>query len=140
MHYKRIIYCSHATVSMEDPLNLSEILGAAASNNRRNEITGVLAFADGIFIHAIEGREHDVDELISRLRADPRHRDLKVIGVEFDKKRAFAVWVMETPKMRPNRSALLRKLVEEGCEGSYRKALKMMLELSDEYEDQRQRV
>ncbi len=47
MRWKRVIYCSRSTVSMEHPLNLSEILGASARSNRRDEITGVLAYAEG---------------------------------------------------------------------------------------------
>jgi len=138
MRWKRIIYCSHATVPMENPLNLAEVLGVSARNNRRDEITGVLVFADGMFIQAIEGAEHAVDGLMTRLRSDTRHRDVKVLGDDKAAKRAFPIWVMETPKMRPDRTALLHKLVE-GCEGSYGHALKMMLELADEQEDQRRR-
>ena len=138
MRLKRLIYCSHATVAMEHPLNLAELLGVSARNNRRDEITGVLVFADGMFIQAIEGAEHAVDGLMTRLRSDTRHRDVKVLGDDKAAKRAFPIWVMETPKMRPDRTALLHKLVE-GCEGSYGHALKMMLELADEQEDQRRR-
>ena len=62
----------------------------------------------------------------------------RALGDDKAAKRAFPIWVMETPKMRPDRTALLHKLVE-GCEGSYGHALKMMLELADEQEDQRRR-
>ena len=139
MRWKRIIYCSHATVPMENPLNLAELLGVSARNNRRDEITGVLAFADGIFIQAIEGPPHAVDGLMTLLRSDTRHRDVKVLGDDLATERAFPIWVMETPKMRPDRSSLLGKLVE-GCEGSYGQALTMMLERADEQEDQRKRA
>jgi len=125
---------------MENSLNLAEVMGASARNNRRDEITGVLAFADGTFIQAIEGQQHVVDGLMLRLRGDTRHRDLKVLGEDFGTERAFPVWVMETPKMRPDRTTLLRNLVGEGCEGSYGLALKMMLELADEQEDQRRKA
>jgi len=137
MRWKRLIYCSHATVSMENPLNLSEILGASARNNERDEITGVLAFADGMFIQAIEGRKEAIESLMARLLADSRHHKVRVLGEDFSTERAFSVWVMETPKMRPDRLALLRTLVEEGCEGSYGKALGMMLELAHGQTDQR---
>lgn len=136
MRWKRTIYCSHATVPVENPLNLAELLGVSARNNERDEITGALVFADGIFIQALEGREHVVDALMSRLRADTRHRDLNVLGEDFAIERAFPVWIMKTPKMSPSRTNLLRKLVE-GCEGSYEQALGMMLELSREQADQR---
>lgn len=139
MRWKRIIYCSHSTVSMENALNLAELLGVSARNNRRDEITGVLAFSDGMFIQAIEGPPHAVDGLMTRLRADTRHRGLRVLGEDGAVARAFPIWVMETPKMRPDHTALLHKIVE-GCESSYGHGLKMMLELAREHEDQKQRA
>lgn len=137
MRWKRLIYCSRATVPMEQTLNIAELLGVSARNNERDEITGVLAFAEGLFIQALEGRKEAVDGLMTRLRADSRHRDIMVLGEDRAAERAFPIWVMETPKMRPSRTALLRTLVEEGCEGSYGKALGMMLELASGQEDQR---
>lgn len=122
---------------MDHPLNLAELLGASARNNERDEITGVLAFSEGMFIQALEGRREAVDGLMTRLRADSRHRDIIVLGEDHASERAFPVWIMETPKMRPDRTALLRTLVEEGCDGSYGKALGMMLELASGQEDQR---
>ena len=53
----------HATVPVDQPLHLANILGASARNNRYEGITGVLAFADGIFIQAIEGPTHAVKPL-----------------------------------------------------------------------------
>ena len=139
MRWKRVIYCSRSTVSMEHPLNLAEILGASARNNRRDEITGVLAYAEGTFIQAIEGQPQAVDALMARLRSDSRHTDLRVLGEEVGVKRAFPVWVMETPKMRADRAKLLSRLVE-GCGGSYGSALRMMLDLAAEQEDHRRRI
>lgn len=137
MRWKRVIYCSHATVAMEHPLNLAELLGVSARNNERDEITGLLAFSGDVFIQALEGRKEAVDGLMTRLRADSRHRDIMVLGEDHASERAFPVWVMETPKMRPSRTALLRTLVEEGCEGSYGKALRLMLEMAEGQDDQR---
>ncbi|WP_425989212.1 BLUF domain-containing protein [Brevundimonas sp. TWP2-3-2] len=133
MRWKRVIYCSNATVSMENALNLAEILGVSARNNQRDEITGLLAHAGGIFIQAVEGPPHAVDALMARLRSDTRHRDLRVLGEDVASERAFPAWVMETPKMRPDRTLLLRELVES-CEVSYGTALKLMLEMADDQE------
>lgn len=136
MRWKRVIYCSRSTVSMDNPLNLAEILGASARNNRRDEITGALAYSEGIFIQAIEGSPHAVDALMGRLRSDTRHTDLQILGQDWAEKRAFSVWIMETPRMRPERSRLLERLVE-GCEGAYGSALWMMLEFAAEEADHR---
>jgi len=64
---------------------------------------------------------------------------MKVLGEEMASERAFSVWVMDSPRMQPDRISLLGKLVEE-CEGSYGQALDMMLELASEQEDQRRRA
>lgn len=133
MRWKRVIYCSRSTISLENSLNLAELLGASARNNRRDEITGLLAYAEGMFIQAIEGTPPAVDRLMDRLRADTRHRDLTVLGEDFGSQRAFAVWAMETPKMRPERTALLRKSVER-CGGSYGSALKLMLDMAQDFD------
>jgi len=137
MPWKRIIYCSHATVPMDKAVNLAELLGASARNNRRDEITGVLAYAEGIFIQAIEGLPHAVDDLMARLKRDSRHRDLVVLGEDLASDRAFPIWMMESPAMRPERTKLLRRLVE-ACEGSYGLALAMLLEMINEQKDHRQ--
>lgn len=137
MRWKRTIYCSHATVPVENSLNLAELLGVSARNNQRDDITGALVFVDGMFMQALEGREHMVDGLMSRLHADTRHRDMKVLGEDFAFERAFPVWVMETPKLSPSRTDLLRKLIG-GCERSYDQAFGMMAELVREQVDQRQ--
>lgn len=132
----RVIYCSHATVPMEVPLNVAEILGAATRNNKHHGITGVLAYADGIFIQAIEGPKTAVDALMKRLASDRRHRDILVLGSEKIRERRFPDWVMETPRMRPDHTAVLHKLVGQ-CESSYRDALDMMVELTREHEQRR---
>lgn len=136
MRWKRVIYCSQAAVSMDNPLNLAEILGASARNNRRDDITGALAYSDGLFIQAIEGSPPTVDRLMQRLAGDSRHRAMKILGEDCGNERAFTVWLMETPRMRADRRQLLRRL-SEGCEGSYGSALRLMLELAAEQKDHR---
>tara|TARA_R110002051_G_scaffold1123_1_gene5686 strand:- start:1676 stop:2044 length:369 start_codon:yes stop_codon:yes gene_type:complete len=121
---------------MEVPLNTAEILGAAARNNRRDGLTGVLAYADGIFIQVTEGPKTAVDALMKRLESDRRHRDIVVLGSENTRERRFPEWIMETPRMRPDHTALLHRLVGQ-CESSYREALDMMIELVREHEQRR---
>lgn len=76
----RLIYVSEiATDGGFTVSTLAEIMGAALSNNRRDQITSGLLTHKGRVIQVIEGARPDIDRLMRRLRADPRHRDLRVL-------------------------------------------------------------
>jgi hypothetical protein len=55
MDLKRVIYCSKAAVPMSSLLNVASILAVSSRNNERDDISGLLAYAEGTFIQAIEG-------------------------------------------------------------------------------------
>lgn len=77
---QRAIYVSDATGEAgSNLLSLVQILGAAEANNRRDHLTGVLLVHGGQFLQAIEGRRTDLDRLIRRLKADPRHSNLRFL-------------------------------------------------------------
>ncbi len=77
---QRAIYVSDATGEAgSNLLSLVEIIGVSDANNRRDHLTGVLAFHRGQFIQAIEGGRSDLDRLIRRLKADPRHSNLRFL-------------------------------------------------------------
>ena len=128
LRWKRTIYCSHATLPLDQPIHLAEILGASSRNNKYDGITGALVLTDGIFIQVIEGPPGAVDRLMVRLQADKRHRDLTVLGEEVDSRRMFNEWLMETPALRPDHKAALTALTGQ-CEKRYDDALQLMLEL-----------
>lgn len=77
---QRAIYVSDATGEAgSNLLSLVQILGVSDANNRRDHLTGVLLFHRGQFLQAIEGRRTDLDRLIRRLKADPRHSSLRFL-------------------------------------------------------------
>lgn len=59
--------------------SLAEILGVSDANNRRDRLTGVLLHHDSRFLQAIEGGRGDLDRLIRKLKADPRHTNLRFL-------------------------------------------------------------
>jgi len=128
MGLKRVIYCSEASVPMSNLLNVASILAVSSRNNARDDISGLLAFAEGTFIQVIEGPAQAVESLMSRLADDPRHRNMRVLGTDLATDRAFNAWIMETPKVRPEHAAMLKTIVD-GCEAPYGQALRMMLDL-----------
>lgn len=77
---QRAIYVSDANGEAGSTLlSLAQILGVSDANNRRDHLTGVLLFHRGQFMQAIEGKRTDLDRLIRRLKADPRHSNLRFL-------------------------------------------------------------
>ena len=102
-----LTYLSRAVQPLDDAA-LGELLAVSRDLNARHEVTGVLLYADGQFVQTLEGRERDVEETMSRIRADPRHRDLDVTLVEEIDTRFFAEWSMGFRPLRPEELAEVR--------------------------------
>lgn len=76
----RVIYASEAVgATGVSTLSIAQILGNAERNNRRDHITSCVMFHQGHILQAIEGSRVDVDRLIRRLLADPRHSGLRIL-------------------------------------------------------------
>ena len=102
MPLHRAIYVSDAVGGAATSLLvLAEILGASDRNNRRDGLTGVLMRHGGRFIQAVEGRRADVDRLMDRLRADPRHENIRLLSDQDVSTRLFPEWPMTLAQMTP---------------------------------------
>ncbi len=89
----RLIYSSEATGEMART-DLEQMLRESRLRNTRRDITGVLVFADGVFLQVLEGEREDIEDLMENIQRDPRHRDLKVIHEEEIDRRSFPAWRM----------------------------------------------
>jgi hypothetical protein len=77
----RVIYASEAVgATGVSTLSIAQILGVSERNNRRDGVTGCLMFHDGHILQALEGERVDLDRLMRRLIADPRHTGLRVLS------------------------------------------------------------
>lgn len=98
----RAIYVSDAVDDAATSLLiLAEILGQSERHNRRDGLTGALMRHDGRFLQAIEGRRADVDRLMDRLRADPRHENLRLLSDLDVAARLFHEWPMTLAQLTP---------------------------------------
>lgn len=93
-----VIYVSSSR-GMLSAADLDRILDQARRNNARDGITGMLLYADGSFIQAVEGPPAAVDTLLARLRADPRHSDLHFLARYEVAERQFPDWSMGFRRM-----------------------------------------
>ena len=60
-------------------LSIAQILGVSERNNRRDQVTSAVMFLDGWCLQSIEGRRPDVDRVVSRLSADRRLKNLRIV-------------------------------------------------------------
>lgn len=96
----QIIYISRSTFESHDITNkiepnVARILAKSKLNNRINGLVGVLYFGDGVFFQCLEGEEDAVNTLLTKLEADSRHKDLKVISKKYIDKLSFGDWAMK---------------------------------------------
>lgn len=96
----QIIYISRSTFESKETIskiepNVARILAKSRVNNRLNGLVGVLYFGDGIFFQCLEGEEETVNNLLAKLEADQRHKDLKVISKKYIEKLSFGDWAMK---------------------------------------------
>lgn len=75
--------------------SLRRIISRGQVNNRRNDITGVLAVGPGLFAQILEGAPEAVDATLARIRRDSRHGELLVAADELVSARSFDRCSME---------------------------------------------
>ena len=109
----RLFYVSEVAPGLSD-VDLQMILGVAQVNNRRLDVTGMLAQSDGHFAQGLEGRAQAVATLIDRIRGDARHVDVRVLLEERILRRQFERWAMGLVR-RDDMAEEMHRLHREGC-------------------------
>jgi hypothetical protein len=104
----RLLYASRAVPGL-DAEELQALLRQCRTNNPPHGITGVLCFASGIFLQALEGSRTEVNRLYNRIVADPRHTDVELLAYQEIDERRFAGWAMGQVHMSGLNPALLLK-------------------------------
>jgi len=90
-----VLYISRSTIDPDDAESqVGAIVAAAMPANRQNGLTGALLFTGTHFAQLIEGREQEIDILISALQRDPRHDELQIVARMPIADRRFKDWSM----------------------------------------------
>lgn len=77
----RVIYASEAVgATGVSTLSIAQILGESDRNNRRDRVSGCLMFHQGHILQALEGERADLDRLMRRIIADPRHTGVRILS------------------------------------------------------------
>lgn len=88
-----VAYVSGETEPFDDG-RLADLLTQSRRSNHANGLTGMLLHRRGRFFQVLEGPADAVDALLDRIRADGRHRDLRVLLREQIDARRFDEWTM----------------------------------------------
>ncbi len=89
----QLTYASRASRTIT-PEDLGDILKASQRNNARVGVTGMLCFANGIFLQQLEGDRAEVNRLYHRILADTRHREPAMLDFSEINSRRFSAWTM----------------------------------------------
>ena len=90
---RQLVYVSNAKFGLENR-DMGSILAASRRNNPAADLTGLLIYADGVFIQILEGPELAVGELYEKISEDTRHNDVVVISDQNRDDRTFTKWAM----------------------------------------------
>ena len=94
MRLKSLTYTSRARLDLTDA-DLNDIHQIARHLNALDGVTGLLLFDGARFLQIIEGSEAAIDNLVERLRRDPRHSAFEIRDERLVDRRSFADWSME---------------------------------------------
>jgi len=94
MSLKSLTYTSFARLDLE-ARDLEAIHRTAREVNALEGITGLLIFNGTHFLQIIEGMPAAIDDLVERLRRDPRHSGLEIRDEQMIEQRSFPDWSME---------------------------------------------
>ena len=86
-------YISQASEDTSDE-DLLKLLAQCHRNNTATGVTGMLLFGNTTYVQCLEGEQADVDELLVKIGADPRHTAIKVLRRGPIAARQFSEWNM----------------------------------------------
>lgn len=88
-----VSYVSTAAASFDDTA-LADLLAQSRSSNHDHDLTGMLLYRRGRFFQVLEGPDDAVRDLMTKIRRDPRHTDVRVLLTEHLEERRFSEWTM----------------------------------------------
>ncbi len=89
----RLLYISTAR-SILSAAELEGVLRTSRRNNQAADVSGLLIVGGRRYLQALEGPEAAVMTTFERIRADPRHFAVVVLGKTEIEQRLFAKWAM----------------------------------------------
>ncbi|MGN6394758.1 MAG: BLUF domain-containing protein [Mucilaginibacter sp.] len=118
MYY--IIYLSAGT-DWFSQAELEELLQVSVKNNKRDNITGLLLYAEGNFIQLLEGEEAAVRQTYHKISQDPRHKGITKITDGQLETRTFPHWAMGFKTIGAIKGTPFKDFLNSGSAGETKK-------------------
>jgi hypothetical protein len=90
---RTVAYVSRATCAL-DYADLHQLSLKASLHNGRVDVTGLLLFADSVFVETLEGFSGDIEVIFKHIQNDPRHVITTVFVNESITRRIYPAWSM----------------------------------------------
>jgi hypothetical protein len=90
---RQLVYVSNAEFGIL-PQDIEGILSLSRKNNADLKVTGILVYADGVFIQVLEGDHKTIGDLYDKISDDRRHNKVALISDQFCNERTFPGWSM----------------------------------------------
>ena len=98
MKLTSVTYTSLARI--DGTSDLEDIETNSPQWNARNDVTGFLIFNGTHFLQLLEGPEAVIDELVERVRNDPRHTGFAIRDRQKIERRSFPGWPLEVVRVK----------------------------------------
>jgi hypothetical protein len=130
-----LLYVSRKTVAWpDDATDVAAITEVARSRNAELAVTGALISTRANFAQLLEGPSAAVDALMDSIRADPRHREVRVVANGPIARRQFASWSLAYAGPSTYVAAVLEPLLAENAPGyDIRMLMRLMREFARKY-------
>lgn len=100
----QMLYVSGASRPLSTD-EIEKILAVSRRNNLRDGVTGMLLWADGVFIQILEGEAKTVRSVFQRIEADDRHKNVMVVLEQATEERLFTQWSMGFKRLNAEMAA-----------------------------------
>lgn len=91
---RSLVYISNARAGLSSD-DLDVIYHASMNFNALDGVTGLLVYNGAHFMQIIEGADEAIEDLLGRLRRDPRHHDIQVFADQPVDAESFPDWSMK---------------------------------------------
>jgi len=91
--FLRLLYVSQSVGPITTTVTAS-ILEKSNTNNKKQNITGILCQGSGLWMQVLEGERSQVNILYSRIMADRHHQNVQLLSIEEITNRRFGQWSM----------------------------------------------
>lgn len=131
---ERLLYISESQIEPTDAQTVAEqIISVAVHKNAEMDLTGALLFTGTHFAQILEGTPRSIEQLMSSLEKDQRHRNIRIVEQSPIADRRFPDWKMAYFGPSQFVSRHISRLLNDNTQSERRRAAGWLTELAHEF-------